>query len=37
MLRGCFLTTCYPTSATGTHGNNGDKSIKEDMVLSRKG
>ena len=37
MTAGCFLTTCYPTSVTGTDGDNGNKSVKEDVVLSRKG
>ena len=32
-----FLTTVYPTSVTGAHGYNGDKSIKEDVILSRNG
>jgi len=32
-----FLTTCYPTYTTGTHGVGGNKSVKEDVVLSRKG
>ena len=36
-LRGCFLTTVHPTSATGTGGDNGNKSAKEDVILSRKG
>ena len=30
-----FLTTCYPTSTTGTDGNNGIKSAKEEVVSSR--
>ena len=29
-----FLTTVYPTSITGTGVDNGDKSVKEDVVLN---
>lgn len=36
-LRGCFLTTVYPTSATGTYGIGGNKSTKEDVFPSGKG
>ena len=36
-LEAVFLTTVYPTSATETGGDNGNKSAKEDVILSRKG
>lgn len=32
-----FLTTVYPTSATGTYGIGGNKSTKEDVFPSGKG
>ena len=32
-----FLTTCYPTSKTGTGGDNENKSVKENAVLSGNG
>ena len=32
-----FLTTYYLTSVTETHGDNGNKSAKEDVALSGKG
>ena len=31
------LTTYHPTSRTGIGGDNGNKSIKEDVILSRNG
>ena len=30
------MTTCYPTSATGTDGDNGNKSANEDVVFEQK-
>ena len=32
-----FLTTVYPTTATGAHGNSGDKTAGKDVFLSGKG
>ena len=30
------MTTVYPTTATGVHGNNGDKSAGKDVFSSGK-
>jgi len=32
-----FLTTVYPTSTHGVHGNSGDKSAGKDVFASGKG
>lgn len=36
-MRSFFLITVYPTFTTGAHGDNGDKSAKEDVFTSEKG